>query len=60
MGIEDPDPDVAEQQRPTAPSEEDDTAEVDEAGLAVPLEANPADVAEQHRDVPIEDQDELG
>lgn len=60
MGIEDPDADVADQQRPTAPGEDDDTAEVDELGLATPLEADPADVAEQHRDVPIDDQDELG
>lgn len=54
MGIEDPEVDVAEQQRPAAPDEERDPAEVDETGLVLPLEADPADVAQQHREAPVE------
>lgn len=53
MGIEDPDADVAEQQHPTAPTEEDD---VDDPG-GLPLEADPADVAEQREAVPEDDRD---
>ena len=44
MGIEDPEADVAEQLRPTAPDEDDEPA-TDQDGL--PPEADPADVAEQ-------------
>ncbi|WP_219418144.1 hypothetical protein [Pseudonocardia nigra] len=55
MGIEDPDADVAEQQRPTAASEESDEPAVDPGGL--PLEADPADVAEQREVVPEDDED---
>lgn len=47
MGIEDPDADVAEQLRPV---EDDDDPVGDPGGL--PLEANPADVAEQREVVP--------
>jgi hypothetical protein len=47
MGIEDPDADVVEQ---LTPIEDDDDAVEDPSGL--PLEADPADVAEQRQVVP--------
>lgn len=53
MGIEDPDADVAEQLRPAADDEDDPT--VDDAVADpddLPLEADPADVAEQRLIVP--------
>jgi hypothetical protein len=49
MGIEDPEADVAEQQLPAVPPEDDDTVtDPDE----LPAEADPADVAEQRTVVP--------
>ncbi|HET6257573.1 hypothetical protein [Pseudonocardia sp.] len=54
MGIEDPDADVVEQ---LTPIEDDDDAVEDPSGL--PLEADPADVAEQRQVVPVEDPSEL-
>jgi hypothetical protein len=54
MGIEDPDGDVAEQQRPAGTEERDEPAG-DPGGL--PLEADPADVAEQREVVPQDDDD---
>jgi hypothetical protein len=53
MGIEDPDADVAEQQRSTAPTEDRDDPVVDPEGL--PSEADPADVADQRLVVPDDD-----
>ena len=53
MGIEDPDADVSEQQRPTAPSEEDEEPAEEPGGL--PSEADSADVAEQRAVVPEDD-----
>ena len=53
MGIEDPDADVSEQQRPTAPGEDDEELAADPGGL--PSEADPADVAEQRAVVPDDD-----
>jgi hypothetical protein len=53
MGNEDPDADVAEQRRPTAPSEEGEEPVTDPGGL--PAEADPADVAEQRAIVPEDD-----
>jgi hypothetical protein len=52
MGIEDPDLDVAEQQLcvPDVDEELPDPAQV-------PVEADPADFADQHRGVPILDED---
>jgi hypothetical protein len=47
MGIEDPELDVAEQQRPLTDLDEDDE-ELLEPGQ-FPLEADPADFADQHR-----------
>jgi hypothetical protein len=52
-GNEDPDADVAEQQRPTAPAEDGEEPVGDPGGL--PTEANPADVAEQRAVVPEDD-----
>ncbi|HXV94661.1 MAG TPA: hypothetical protein VD813_15260 [Pseudonocardia sp.] len=60
MGIEDPDADVAEQQRLASETDEDEAAEQEAARIPVPLEADPYDVAEQRADVPIEEGDELG
>jgi hypothetical protein len=59
MGIEDPDADVAEQRLPAEQVDEDVPAD-DGVGFAVPLEADPADVAEQHAEIPLTDADELG
>jgi hypothetical protein len=53
MGIEDPGPDVAEQQRSLIDLDEDDDADLTQA----PLEADPADFADQHRDIPLPDDD---
>jgi hypothetical protein len=53
MGIEDPDADVVEQ---LTPVEDDDPVE-DLSGL--PLEADPADVAEQREVTPVEDPSRL-
>jgi hypothetical protein len=47
MGIEDPELDVAEQQLPLTDLDEDDE-ELPEPGR-FPLEADPADFADQHR-----------
>lgn len=60
-GISDPDADVAEQRRPLS-AEQESTEAADEAAarVPVPLEADPLDVADQRRDVPLEDADELG
>lgn len=55
MGIEDPDPDVAEQKRPIAYIDEDDEELPDSADV---LEADPADVADQHRVVPVIEEDD--
>jgi hypothetical protein len=55
MGIEDPDPDVAEQQRALTDLDEDDEELPDL--VQPPLEADPADFADQHRDVPVIDED---
>jgi hypothetical protein len=55
MGIEDPDLDVAEQQRLLTDLEEDD-GELP-GGAQPPLEADPADFADQHRAVPPADED---
>ena len=53
IGNEDPDADVAEQRRPTAPAEDVEEPVGDPGGL--PPEANPADVAEQRTIVPEDD-----
>jgi hypothetical protein len=55
MGIEDPDADAADQRRPVTDLHEDD----DELGdfTQPPIEADPADFAEQHRGVPSIDED---
>ena len=52
MGIEDPELDVAEQQLPLTELDE----ELPEPGQ-LPLEADPADFAEQHRGVPAIEED---
>ena len=54
MGIEDPDADVAEQRKPV---DDDDGADIVEDPGSMPLEANPADVAEQREVVPEYDDD---
>lgn len=53
MGNEDPDADVAEQQRGTVAAEDAEEPVTDPGGL--PPEANPADVAEQRVIVPEDD-----
>jgi hypothetical protein len=55
MGIEDPDADAAEQQRPVTDLHTDD----DEQGELTepPLETDPADFAEQHYEIPSLDDD---
>jgi hypothetical protein len=53
-----PAPDVAEQQRPVSDAERDDDDGLDDARDA-PLEADTADVAEQHRSVPAPPDDEF-
>jgi hypothetical protein len=58
MGIEDPDADVAEQLRPAVVTEDDEDPVSDPDGL--PLEADPADVAEQREVVPQNDEDLRG
>ena len=55
MGIEDPDLDVAEQQLPLTDLDED-AEELPEPGQ-LPVEADPADFADQHRGVPVIDED---
>jgi hypothetical protein len=57
MGIEDPDADAAEQQRPVTDLDTDD----EELGGVTqpPLETDPADFAEQHYEVPSLDEDDL-
>lgn len=53
MGIEDPDADVVEQQRPATDEEVDPTVDeaVEDPG-ELPLEADPVDVSEQRLIVP--------
>ncbi|HEY2764766.1 MAG TPA: hypothetical protein VGJ13_12265 [Pseudonocardiaceae bacterium] len=54
MSIEDPDTDRYEQQLPASYDEADDE---DYPGPAdVPLDADPRDVADQHRSVPLDDE----
>ena len=53
MGIEDPGPDVAEEKRFLTDLDEDDDADHTQA----PLEADPADFADQHRVIPLPDDD---
>jgi len=55
MGIEDPGLDVAEQQLPLTDFDED--AEELPALGRLPVEADPADFADQHRGVPVIDED---
>lgn len=57
MGIEDPGPDVAEQQLPVVDLDEDDEEVL--GTEQPPLEADPADVADQQRVVPVVDEDTL-
>ena len=52
--MEAPEPDVAEQQTPAAPGE-DEVDPVRRVAERRPLEANEADVLEQEEEVPIED-----
>ncbi|MBV8994833.1 MAG: hypothetical protein JO287_14325 [Pseudonocardiales bacterium] len=56
MGIEDPDADAADQRRPVTDLQDDD----EEMGdlTQPPLEADPADFAEQHRAIPSIDEDD--
>jgi hypothetical protein len=51
-GIEDPDPDVAEQRLLIDPDEDDDAG-----STQPPLEADPADFADQHHAIPLSDDD---
>ncbi|MGH3550162.1 MAG: hypothetical protein ACRDQU_19020 [Pseudonocardiaceae bacterium] len=53
MGIEDPDLDVADQTRPLIDLDEDDDPDPTQA----PLEADPADFADQHHSIPQPDDD---
>jgi hypothetical protein len=53
MGIEDPDQDVADQQRLAIDLDEGDDADPTQA----PLEADPADFADQHHAIPLSDDD---
>ncbi|MFZ0120347.1 MAG: hypothetical protein WAL99_13055 [Pseudonocardiaceae bacterium] len=53
MDIEDPEPDVAEQLRPLIDLDEDNDVDATQA----PLEADPADFADQHRAIPLPDDD---
>ena len=55
MGIEDPDSDVAEQQLPVADLDEDDEGLPEHP--QPPLDVDPADFADQHRDVPTIEED---
>ncbi|MFC5996357.1 hypothetical protein ACFQE5_19310 [Pseudonocardia hispaniensis] len=55
MGIEDPDEDVLEQQQTVQPDSEDEPADEEVPG-SLPLEANPADVAEQGQTYPNDDE----
>jgi len=51
VGIEHPDADVAEQEQPV------DDADLDApAALDYPLEADAADVADQHREIPLDEE----
>lgn len=50
-----PGPDVADQQRSVSDTERDD----EEGAIDAPLEADTADVAEQHRSVPPPPDEEL-
>jgi hypothetical protein len=56
MGIEDPDLDVVEQKRPLTYIDEDNEELPDP--MQVPLEADPADFADQHRVVPVIKEDD--
>jgi hypothetical protein len=55
MGIEDPPDDVAEQSRPVVEDSEDDELDLSGQSAETPLEANPADVAEQRLEIRFED-----
>jgi hypothetical protein len=55
MGIEDPPEDVAEQHIPVVPDIEDDEFDVEAMPDDLPWEADPADVAEQFREAPVDD-----
>jgi hypothetical protein len=50
MGIEDPIEDVVEQQQPVVPGD-DEPADESELDVRIPLEADPADVAEDIEDL---------
>lgn len=61
-GLEDPPADWLEQRQPTDPAELDDTGDtgdVDRAasGGDLPLDADPADLVDQHIPVPVDDED---
>ncbi|MDT7628027.1 MAG: hypothetical protein QOF99_8928 [Pseudonocardiales bacterium] len=51
MGIEDPPNDVAEQRMPVIEDSEDDESDLGDDNAGTPLEADPADVAEQRSEV---------
>ena len=53
--MEAPEPDVAEQQTPASPADEE-TDPVSRVAEHRPLEANEADVLEQEEEVPIDDE----
>ncbi|HWR48987.1 MAG TPA: hypothetical protein VN327_15455 [Pseudonocardiaceae bacterium] len=57
MGIEDPEPDVAEQRLPLTDLDRDDEDEGLPEHAQPPLDVDPADFADQHRSVPTLDED---
>jgi hypothetical protein len=55
MGIEDPDQDVAEQRLPLIDLDEGDEDEGLPEQAQPPLDVDPADFADQHRGVPVDE-----
>lgn len=54
MGIEDPDADRFDQERPVFPEDDEDPEVTPEE---IPLDADPQDVLDQYRTVPVDDED---
>lgn len=56
MSIENSDPDRLEQLRPAVYEDTDEEEAEDLPADGIPLDADPSDVADQHRPVPIDDE----
>lgn len=62
MPDDEPTPDVIDQRHPVRPDDTGDEAaldiDIEDGGAALPVEADPADVVDQHRVAPVIDEHE--